>query len=164
MTDPDQPLPLLEQIVETWQIHHRTYQFMMEHIPEEAFSATLSTRGGRDIARQLAHVHNNRVTRLKAFAKRSNRILPEFDPKDSPSKSELSEALGISGELMTDYIREGIRNEGKMSNFKRGLVPMIGYFISHEAHHRGHLLLTMKQSGFSLPQELRFGVWEWNKI
>ncbi|MGM0588735.1 MAG: hypothetical protein ACQETE_09995 [Bacteroidota bacterium] len=158
------PLPLNEQILQTWQIHHRSYMFMMDHIPEEAFSCTLSTHGGRDIARQLAHVHNNRVTRLSAYANRNGLEISKFDTKYSPTKQELIDTLNHSGSMMGDYIKEGLDNEGVMSNFKRGLIPMIGYYISHEAHHRGHLLLTMKQSGYSLPYELKFGLWEWNKI
>jgi len=42
--------------------------------------------------------------------------------------------------------------------------PLIGYTISHEAHHRGNILLTIKQRGFKLACELKWGIWEWNKI
>ncbi len=47
-----------QQLVETWGIHNRTMLFTLEHIPDEALSATLSKRGGRDIARQFAHIHS----------------------------------------------------------------------------------------------------------
>jgi hypothetical protein len=43
-------------------------------------------------------------------------------------------------------------------------VVMIGYYISHEAHHRGHALLTAKTQGIPLPDSLKWGVWEWNKL
>jgi len=36
--------------------------------------------------------------------------------------------------------------------------------ISHEAHHRGGILLTMKQCGIKIPDTLKWGIWEWNKI
>ena len=129
---------LESQILETWRIHQRSTIFLIENISDEALKATLSTRGGRDVARQLAHVHNVRVWRLEAFAQ--------------------------SGEVMDKYIRQAIENGGAVSNFKRGVAPMIGYYISHEAHHRGHILLTMKQSGHKLPDALKWNIWEWNKI
>jgi uncharacterized damage-inducible protein DinB len=36
--------------------------------------------------------------------------------------------------------------------------------ISHDAHHRGHIMLTLKQAKVKRPDYLRFGLWEWNKV
>jgi uncharacterized damage-inducible protein DinB len=155
---------LESQILETWQIHQRSTIFLIENISDEALKATLSSRGGRDVARQLAHMHNVRVWRLEAFAKKIAARLAEFDKGRSPSKKKLLEAYAKSGEVMEKFIRQAIENGGAISNFKRGVAPMIGYYISHEAHHRGHILLTMKQSGHKLPDALKWNIWEWNKI
>ncbi len=77
------------QILETWRIHNRTMLLTISSVPEEAFRATLSKRGGRDIARQLAHACNVRISRLTAFGKRKGIRLAEFDPAASPSKKVL---------------------------------------------------------------------------
>lgn len=153
-----------QQIIDTWAIHQRTMLFLIGHLSDEALKATLSTRGGRDIARQLAHVHNVRATRLESFAKKQGLPLTPFDKDESPAKEKLLEAFEQSGAAMQRYIEHAIGQEGKVSNFQRGVVPMLGYYISHEAHHRGHLYLTMKQSGIKIPDELKWGVWDWNKI
>lgn len=155
---------LAEQILDTWRIHQRITLFLIEHLPDDALKATLSTRGGRDIARQLAHMHNVRAARLESFAKKQGLPLVQFDKDESPDKERLLEAFFQSGAAMEKYIANALEQEGKVSNFQRGVAPMIGYYISHEAHHRGHLLLTMKQSGHKIPDELRWGIWEWNKI
>ena len=155
---------LENQILETWRIHQRSTIFLIENISDAALQATLSTHGGRDVARQLAHVHNVRAWRLEAFSKKIGQKLTEFAKGESPVKKALLEAFAQSGEVMEKYIRQAIENGGTVSNFKRGVVPMIGYYISHEAHHRGHILLTMKQSGHKLPDTLKWNIWEWNKI
>ena len=152
------------QIIETWRIHNRITLFTIENIPDEALKATLSTRGGRDIARQLAHVNSVRAQRLESFAKKQGVKLITFDPKDSPDKQSLLEAFRQSGDLMEKFIELSIKSGGTVSNFKRGVVPMVGYYISHEAHHRGGILLTMKKSGFPLSDALKWGIWDWNKI
>ena len=152
------------QIIETWRVHNRINLYMLNNIPDEALKATLSTRGGRDIARQLAHVHNVRVMRLESFAKKNQILLQQFDKDESPSKEKLREALTQSGEAMEKFLEYCIENRGEVSNFKRGVVVMLGYNISHEAHHRGSILLTMKQCGFKLTDSLKWGIWDWNKI
>ncbi|MFQ5708530.1 MAG: DinB family protein [bacterium] len=154
---------LENQILETWRIHNRIMLFTLEHLPDEALKATLSKRGGREIARQLAHLHMVRVWRLEAFSKKIKQNLIVFEKGESPPKEKLQQALAQSGEVMEKYLRYGLERGGAVSNFKRGVVPMLGYFISHEAHHRGHILLTMKQCGFKLPDVLKWHIWEWNK-
>jgi len=36
--------------------------------------------------------------------------------------------------------------------------------IAHESHHRGSILLTLKQTGHKLTDELKWGLWDWNKL
>ncbi|MCX6641130.1 MAG: hypothetical protein NTW14_11755 [bacterium] len=155
---------LSSQILETWRIHQRITLLFLENVPEEGFKATLSQRGGRDVARQMAHVHNVRVVRLTSFSKKIGNPVKEFAADYSPTKTELLEAFRQTGEVMEKYIEKCIENDGVVPNFQRGVVPMIGYYISHEDHHRGHALLTMKQCGVKLPDALKMSIWEWNKI
>ena len=152
------------QIIQTWRIHNRTFLFMIENIPNDGFSATLSTRGGRDVSRQLAHMHMLRVKRLGSFAKKTGLKIIHFDNYEHPGRKDILQAFEQSGIAMEKYMTYCIEQEGAVPNFKRGLVPMLGYYISHEAHHRGHLILTMKQCGIRIPDALRCGIWEWNKI
>jgi uncharacterized damage-inducible protein DinB len=154
-----------QQIIDTWRVHQQSMVFMLKNIKDEAFGASLSTRGGRDVARQLAHVHNVRVSHVQSFAKKAGLPLAAFDKNDSPSKARLLEAFAQSGTAVEKYLEQSIASgSGVVSNFKKGVVPLLGYLISHEAHHRGHAFLTMKKCGFPLPDELRWGVWDWNKM
>ena len=61
-----------------------------------------------------------------------------------------------------EFIDKSWGNGGKVKSFKKGLIPMIAYFIAHEAHHRGHAMLTMKQSGVKIPEILKWGLWDWD--
>ena len=155
---------LEQQIIETWRAHNRIMMFTLERIPDDAMKATLSTRGGRDIARQFAHIHMVRVWHIEATNSKLAKTLIKFGKGTTPGKKKLLDALEQSGAAIEKYSQLCIDKAKTTASFKRGVVPTLGYFISHEAHHRGSIVLTMKHSGFKLPETLKWGIWDWNKF
>ena len=156
---------MLEQLVESWQINHRVTVKLLDALADGALHTTLSTRGGRDVARQLAHVHEVRLMLAESTSKTNrNAKLPHFAKGESPNRKQLQTAFEASAQGVETSIREGWANEGQLPGFKRGVMPLVGYLIAHESHHRGSILLTLKQTGHKLSDELRWGLWDWNKL
>ena len=156
---------MLEQLIEAWQTNHRVTLKLLKALSDDALQATLSTRGGRDVARQLAHVHEVRTSWAEISSKTNRDAkLPHIAKGESPSKKELQVALDASADGIETTIRESWAKGGKVTSFKRGLIPLISYLIAHESHHRGSILLTLKQTGHKLSDELKWGLWDWNKL
>ena len=152
-----------EQLHEAWRTHNKINLLFVELIPDENMEKTLSTKGGRTVYQQLVHLHNVRMQWLDTAAKE---IWKKYKPisKDAAySKGVLFEAFEDSGKAIEELIDKSWEKDGKVSSFKKGLIPFISYLIAHESHHRGSILLTLKQSGTKIPHELKWSIWDWNK-
>jgi uncharacterized damage-inducible protein DinB len=153
---------MVDDLVETWRINHRVTLKLLDGLPAGSLEATLSARGGRDIARQLAHVHEVRTTWLRKADIPQG--ITHFAKGESPSKRQLEKALQESADAVERLIRRACADGGRVGGFKRGVVALLGYLIAHESHHRGSILITAKQTGHALSEDLRWGIWAWDKI
>ena len=152
-----------EQLLETWQINNNMNLLLIDNITDAGMQKTLSTRGGRTVYMQLVHMHNVRLQWLEVCAPAIFKKYPAL-PKDAAfHRKNLRDALQGSAEGIKELISESWDNGGKVKNFKKGIIPMIGYLVSHDSHHRGNMILTLKQTGEKIPEALKRGLWEWGK-
>ena len=82
-------------------------------------------------------------------------------------RSELLRALARSSEGFIELIRLGVARGGvppaAWQNFPTDLVHFLNYFVAHEAHHRGQLVMVARQLGHRLPIDVTAGLWQWKK-
>ena len=151
-----------EQLLETWRINNRMNLLLMDNITDTGMQKTLSTRAGRNVHQQLVHVHNVRMQWLEICA---NNIFKKYNPLNKEAGYErrvLRKAFEDSANGIEELFDQSWENGGKVKGFKKGVIPLLGYFISHESHHRGNIILTLKQSGEKIPDTLKWGLWEWS--
>ena len=73
-------------------------------------------------------------------------------------------ALLASTERVAEYLERGITGTGKSRHFKKGVIATLGYFINHESHHRGNIIITLKLSGHPVSREILYKIYDWDKI
>ncbi|HEX9945817.1 MAG TPA: DinB family protein [Thermoanaerobaculia bacterium] len=156
--------PWLDQLLEAWRTNNRINLFLIDRISDEGMKCTLSKRGGRNVVRQFCHLHNVRVWHLEARAKELAKGLYKFETEEEPEKERLNECLLASGQRIEDFLRQAAEGTGRRRPFKKGLVSTLAYFVAHESHHRGNILLTLKQSGHKLDQATAYAIWDWDKM
>jgi uncharacterized damage-inducible protein DinB len=153
-----------EQLVDAWRTNNKVSLLFIELIDDEGMKKTLSHRGGRTVYEQLVHLNNVRTQWLHVVDKRiaiNHKSIEKGKPYD---RDALYEAFEDSSKGIEDFIQASWEKGGKVNSFRKGLIPFISYLIAHEAHHRGNMLLTLKECGMKIPDEMKWDIWDWNKI
>ena len=153
-----------DELLESWRTNNRINLFLIDHIESAGMKSTLSQRGGRDVARQFAHMHNVRIWHLEKRARDLAKGLSIFPTKVSPGKAELKKALASSSRAIESFLADVLSGEPKRRGFKKGIFTTLAYFVAHESHHRGSILLTLKLSGCALDKNFRDSIWGWDQL
>lgn len=166
---------LRDVLLETYAVNDAMNQLLLRHLDPRAWRATIprsEERGsGRTIGVIFAHLHNNRLTWLRQSAPHL-KCPARLDPDRCTMKQAVA-AHKKSAEQCLRMLTDALSGDPdrKVKKFSRGWLrpwpaggAMFAYIFSHEAHHRGQVLMLARQLGYRLPQEAESGIWHWDKL
>jgi uncharacterized damage-inducible protein DinB len=150
-----------KQLVETWEIHNRINAYLLDAIDKGSLKDVPIGSKGRSVGEQLAHLHNVRLMWLKAAQPDLLKGLDKIEKDAAADKALLKGSFESSGKAIGRLIESACVNGGKVKGFKPHVAAFVGYLISHESHHRGQIMLSLKQSGHAVDKKIQYGLWEW---
>jgi uncharacterized damage-inducible protein DinB len=169
------PADLRDQLLSTYAINDAMNQVLLEHLDPRAWRAKLpgdASRNGRTIAAIYVHIHNSRLRWLKRNAPYLKRPAP-LDPHTCTMKQAVP-ALRESGDQCLAMLEDALSSEPnrRVKKFSRDSwmptwtanATMFAYMFSHEAHHRGQILMLAHQLGYRFPSAVMGGIWNWDKF
>jgi len=148
-------------LAETWLLNHRVNLRLLAHLTEEQLAWATHSRA-RSIADQFAHLHNARIMWLEPRAPQVAGRLRKIE-KGAATRAELERALTESAEAIAAMLAEAERT-GKLKSARRGPLAFLGYALAHEGHHRGQIILHLKQAKMPIDSMVGFSLWEWEKL
>jgi uncharacterized damage-inducible protein DinB len=161
-------------LIDTYAINDAMNQLILSHLDPRAWRADPAgkRRGGRSIAAIFTHLHNNRLVWLKNSAPYLKCPAP-LDPHCCTMKQAASAHKKSAAQCLR-MLRDALSADTnrKVQKFSRGswsqvwpaTPTMFAYMFSHEAHHRGQILMLAHQLGYRLPVKAWAGIWWWDKL
>lgn len=168
---PPDPDKARDGILSAWDTNNRVTVFLVEALPRQVWEAAVPGVSRRTVRGIAAHLHNSRRAWIRKLRGASGVPLPETVDRGRVSRRELVSALGRSGAAMRRLLEFGFEHGGEIPatpiyvwrNLPLDVGHVLSYFVAHEGHHRGQLVLISRQLGYPIPPSTAAGLWGWTR-
>jgi uncharacterized damage-inducible protein DinB len=159
-------------VIAPWRTNCRTTSFLVDHLPAPLWDLAVPGAPRRTVRMIAAHFHNSRARWIRTLGEEHGIRAPSLVNPRKIGRPALLAALNRSGRGIESILELGIERGGQVPPSKqyswRNLPLDVGhvltYFVAHEAHHRGQLIMLARAAGHRLPREVTDGIWQWQRL
>jgi uncharacterized damage-inducible protein DinB len=158
-------------LLDAWRTNNRVTVYLVEHLPAELWGAAVPGAPRRTVRMIAGHIHNARCMWIKTLGKEFGIAVPRSVNRHKVEPKELIPALDRSSRGILSLLTLGCDRGGTIpasSSYTWRNLPLdvghvLTYFVAHEGHHRGQIVMLARQLGCRLPVEVTGGLWHWSK-
>ncbi len=160
---------LSDFVIAAWRTNARVTSFLVEGLPSALWTSPVPDIPRRTFRGIAAHLHNSRTTWIRTLGREHGVEAPALVNLHRVSKRELIAALRRSGVGIEAILALGIAAGGRVPpsrgyvwrNLPLDVGHVLTYFVAHEGHHRGQLVMAARQLGQRLQPATVDGLWQW---
>jgi uncharacterized damage-inducible protein DinB len=163
------PLDLQDAVLAPWRTSSRVTAYLIEQIPPALWPAAVPGVPTRTIRAIAAHLHNSRCSWIRTLGQEHGIVAPARVDHRAVTRRQLGPALEQSSRGIAALLRLGCSQGGRIPpsklyvwrNLPLDVGHVLAYFVAHEAHHRGQIVMVARQLNCRLPGDVTAGLWEW---
>jgi len=170
MTSKSSPLHQLHiSIVGAWRTNNRVTIELVEQLPAALWDVAVPGSPRRTIRAIAAHIHNARCGWIRTLGREHGIATPARVDSHRVTPRELAAALKRSSAGMEALLELGLGTGGDIPpskgyvwrNLALDVAHVLTYFVTHEGHHRGQIVMVARQTGHRLPVATLARLWWW---
>jgi uncharacterized damage-inducible protein DinB len=140
----------------------RTNQFLVERLHPEVWRAPVPHGAGpgrvRTIAAIVAHLHNCGLRYLERTAPAAS-VPAELD-RSRVTAAQATRALGAKRQAVLEIVGAALADGSRIVGFPHDAATYLIYYLGHDHHHRGQIVLLARLLGHPVSRETMAGMWQ----
>ena len=167
------PLPGLEEmLLSAWKTNSRASEVLIGRIPAGLWAEAIPGSPRRTVRSIGAHIHNARCVWIRTLGSEFGVEQPNRVDKGVVTQRQLVAALKLSSRGISSLLALGLRHGGSIPpsrayvwrNLPLDVAHVLTYFVAHEAHHRGQIVMVARQLNRRLPAHVVGGLWQFRAL
>ena len=153
-------LSLSAALLRSYAASARVNEYLVERLDPAIWRAKPPAPKMRTVAAIVAHMHNCALAYLRRASPKVA-VPPDLD-RHRVTQTAAVRALAAKRKAMLAVLERALEAGGRVGHSVHSPVQFLTYYMVHDGHHRGQILLHARLLGYPIALETMSGMWSWS--